>query len=467
MSTTTGEKGDNNITLSVKVPGEQVISIDVSPEMVVSDLKLRIMKMTNHPSATQVLHLGKLRLCNKIQLFTYNLSEESTLVLSLLAVDPDRIVRKLSAGTFDFEVVGLCNSSSYPKKIFTDLSDIDKLSAYCAVCMEIPRNPMEFNCDKCMGIICKSCLQKAIESAPQGEVECLTKKCESWIDLHQSNKNPAITKLVRQQKVKCTCTMTFNDKQCEWIGTTVELDNHVAHCTFQRVNCPFQCDSVICKEFATLEGHFAECQQFFLTCRHCVEFYPRWEIIDHEAKCSEELFRCTFNCGKELAKRDIKKHNQDSLLIHVQCLNKELVSERKKRRVIERDMECLKNKLDSESKKRILIEDQLKEFRKNELQIIREEREREREAKEKEAGVKEKEAPGIFDANNSTSRCIITENGKRVTWNKEGTSNTYWTAGCSKVFSKGRCVFTVKFLEFYEAFCIGFFPTIFGKPEDG
>merc|ERR1719233_1980675 len=112
-------------------------------------------------------------------------------------------------------------------------------------------------------------------------------------------------------------------------------------------------------------------------------------------------------------------------------------------------MECLKNKLDSESKKRILIEVELKELRKNLLQIIREKR----------------EAPGIFDSNNSTSQCIITENRKRVTWNKEKTYR-HWTAGCSKVFSKGRCVFKVKFLQFSTEICIGFFPTSVGQPEN-
>jgi len=460
MSTASGEINKDNFSLSVKVPGGQVISIDASPEMLVSDLKQSIAQMTKHPVATQVLHLGKLRLCNKVQLFTY-LSGESPVVLSVLSMDPDKIVRQLIAGTFDLELVSLSSSSSYPKDIFLDVSDIDKLSAYCVVCKEIPRNAMELDCDKCMGVICKNCLKKAKESATPGEVKCLTDNCENHIDLHKSNKNRAITKLIRQQKVKCTSTLTFNDKQCEWIGTTVELDNHTAVCSFQRVNCPFWCDSVVCKKFATLDGHFAECPKFFLSCRHCLEFYPRQEMIDHEAKCSEELLQCTFNCGKELPKRDIEKHNCDSLIIHVQCLKKELDSERKIRLVIEREMGCIKNQLDSEIKKRAVMEDELKELRKIMLPIVREREQKEKEQKEKEQKEKEqkeREAPGFFCSNNTTSGFTITENGKRVSGSGTG------TAGCSKVLSSGKCVFKLKFLQYTDAYCMGFFPTSVGKP---
>jgi len=467
MSNAIGEKSNDHFTLSVKVPSGEVISIEASPEMLVSELKQRIVQMTKYPSAMQILHLGKQRLSNKVRLFTYNLSEKSGLVLSVLWLDPDMIVRQLRSGTFDLEVVCLSSSTGYPKDIFTDLTDIDKFSANCVVCMDIPRNAMELNCDECLGVICENCLKKATEQAAPGEVgkiKCLTDKCESLIDLNESIKNRAIRKLIRQQKVKCSSTMTFNDKQCEWIGTTEELDDHIALCKFQRVNCPFKCDTVICKGFATLEGHFTKCPEFLLNCRHCLEFYSRQEIIDHEAKCPEELLCCNFNCGKEFVKRDMKKHNHESLIIHVQCLQKELDNERKKRLVIEGEMKCLKKELDSvkylkkeldlERQKRLAIEDEIKEQRK----IL------EGKGVAEFLGSLQREAmlrdlTGPFDLKNTTAGWVISENGKRVTGSGMG------TAGCSNVLSQGKIIFKVKFIQYQTEYCVGFFPTGLGKPK--
>merc|ERR1719397_1811871 len=182
----------------------------------------------------------------------------------------------------------------------------------------------------------------------------------------------------------------------------------------------------------------------------------RQEMIDHEAKCSEELFHCTFNCGKELPKRDIEKYNCDSLIIHVRCLKKELDSERKIR---EREMGCIKNQLDSEIKKRAVMEEELKELRKRMLPIV-EHWEREQKQKEREQKQKEREAPGFFYYNNTTYGFTITENGKRVSGSGTG------TVGCSKVFSSGKCVFKVKFLQYSRQYAIGFFPTSVGKPAN-
>jgi len=291
----------DNFTLSVKVPSGEEIYLAASSAITVSDLKARIMEMTKIPIATQIIHLDKQRLCNKVTLHTYKLSEETELVLSLLPLDPEDIIRQLSNGAFDFEIVGHGDSTGFPRSSFLSLTDIDKLVAFCVVCKNIPRNTMELDCDMCLGKICEKCLQNTMNSAiveNGGKVKCLSAGCEGLIDLKESVKSRTIRRLIRQQQVKCTSKTTLKEQKCTWKGTAAELDEHIKICTFQRVVCPFKCESIVCKGFATLKGHFAKCPKFFVKCCHCGEFYVRKEISDHEAKCPEEKLQCEFKCGK-------------------------------------------------------------------------------------------------------------------------------------------------------------------------
>jgi transketolase len=57
------------------------------------------------------------------------------------------------------------------------------------------------------------------------------------------------------------------------------------------------------------------------------------DILEHQSKCPEQEFLCEFNCGEKLVERDRENHNLDNVHMHVQCLQKELNLERKKRKL--------------------------------------------------------------------------------------------------------------------------------------
>jgi len=457
MSSFESVKVEDHSTVSIKVPSGEVLQIETSSNTIVRDLKLRIMKMLQLPVPTQIIHLGKQRLCNKVQLSAYNLSKESVLVLKVMPINPEEIIRQLGVGVFKLTVTNLPSSSGYPKEIFTSLLDIDKLSAFCVVCQKIPRNVMELDCDECMGKICETCLNTAMKSAitvgNEGKIICLSEGCEKLIDLKETVKSRSIRKLIKQQKVKCTSKIKFDNRTCSWTGTIAELDEHIKICNFQEVYCPFKCGITISKGFANLEGHFAECPLFFLKCHHCAEFYVRREIDDHEGKCPEELFLCDFNCGKKLVRRDIETHNRENVLIHFHCLKKELDFERKERKKLEAVSKKLEIKLSLERKKNQSELDGLKKMLggKEVIQFL--------------VGFSRiniwQNSAGVFDASNSSDSVYITAGGKRVS-TKEGSG----TAGCNLVLKQGTYVFKVWIYDLHSRYSVGFFPKLEDKPSN-
>merc|ERR1719320_426145 len=135
-------------------------------------------------------------------------------------------------------------------------------------------------------------------------------------------------------------------------------------------------------------------------------------MIDHEAKCPEELCLCDFSCGKKLVKREMEKHNHESLLIHVQCLKRELDSERKQRQAVEGEMEELKKMLGGKE----VIEYFVAKFRREMTEIA--------------PWKKINFTIGVFDSCNTTSGLVISDDGRKVTGLGRG------TAGCGGILSQ-------------------------------
>jgi hypothetical protein len=207
-----------DVFLGDKVLSQDVISIEIKPTMTVSDFKTLIMRKTQLSIERQIIHLGKQRLCNKNQLCTYDLKGKNQLVLTALPMDPKDIAGKIDMAVQDLELVTPSCSITYPVGIFLTLADIDKFSAYCVACGDIPKTAMELDCSECVSTICEECLQYAAKrfDKMQGHLtECLNDGCGKLIDLSKTTRNRSITRLISQQMVKCISDSTYNDKKCE------------------------------------------------------------------------------------------------------------------------------------------------------------------------------------------------------------------------------------------------------------
>jgi len=352
------------LTLKVKKPCGSIISFDATSDMTINDLKIKIMEVEKvQTAATQIWHLGKQRLSGKVSLGAYNIVEEDLLALSLRQLDPEEITCQLDNGTFEFKSCEIQKDRGYDKNLFVDIVDITKWNAYCVVCHNVLRDAMEIDCD-CGGNICECCLRitRPKTSLDGGvKVPCLTEGCTKTIDLNGIGKTRALRRVILKQKVRCNSNMASESEKCSWTGPLADLEKHIEVCGFRSVVCPLNCNRTnLTKGVMTMEGHFAECPGFFFKCPHCIEFFTRSELIQHEGCCPEELVNCIYDCGNKHTRRESERHNEENMMLHMWCMKKSLNTETKKREVLEKKIIELKKShkevLDVEAKRRDLLE---------------------------------------------------------------------------------------------------------------
>ena len=99
------------------------------------------------------------------------------------------------------------------------------------------------------------------------------------------------------------------ERQCEWIGTVGNIEEHKAECEFALVLCPKHCTGLVLRK--EMKEHLEEsCPYRNYQCQHCKKEGPFMRISgEHDKVCHQKVIRCTnAECEESVKRREMKRH---------------------------------------------------------------------------------------------------------------------------------------------------------------
>ena len=112
---------------------------------------------------------------------------------------------------------------------------------------------------------------------------------------------------------------------CDWSGKQTELTTHKQTCSFESIQCPYQCGEVISRQ--NLEHHIIECPersiQYPNNKNGCIWMGKLKDVSIHETACTHHTRKCPKKCGAYFTtQEDIEIHiNKDCPKRKVSCDN--------------------------------------------------------------------------------------------------------------------------------------------------
>jgi len=166
----------------------------------------------------------------------------------------------------------------------------------CSICLFILKDPMQ--AIECGHRFCKTCvagLQKGID----GNYICPQDRSETPL-YPDKGKGREISNLI----VKCS----RNKLGCVWIKELRELENHLAQCDFEIVQCVIEACSMTFQRQFENEHYSKECYYRLKMCPFCSEEYILAYEEEHIEDCEQFPLCCDFCNAVEIAKSEMETH---------------------------------------------------------------------------------------------------------------------------------------------------------------
>ena len=170
---------------------------------------------------------------------------------------------------------------------------------FCHLCDLIARDPQLSVC--CGTNFCKQCLAKRRTPAAE-EGGCPV--C--------NDTNVALTTFPNKmsyRQIKRLIVMCVNNKErCGWKGELTKLEDHVATCEMQDVECPLKCGTV---KRQNLDDHLKnDCPCRQTICKHCYITGEHHVIMgQHRDQCPKLPLSCPNDCGlTDIMRSEMDEH---------------------------------------------------------------------------------------------------------------------------------------------------------------
>jgi len=222
----------------------------------------------------------------------------------------------------------------------------DGSDVLCKICCLPSRDPYLSQC--CGHTFCKSCIDGTKKTST------VSNACPMCRDKEfPTVPNKQIDRTIKSLYVFCN----NKSKGCDWQGEVNDITKHLTSCPYEGVICDNNCGESVqrqhlsdhlvkhcslrivhCQHCHTtgqhqmIEGdHKNQCPKFPIPCpNHCtVGTVCREELDAHKTVCPLELISCEYHdvgCEVMLARKDMKKHNKESVDEHLSLVKCELAS---------------------------------------------------------------------------------------------------------------------------------------------